>query len=48
MKPSLTARFFCFTPDACAESQSGTVPGREITFKDEINNTEQRWCYQDV
>ena len=22
-------------------------PGVEITFKDEINNTEQRWCYQD-
>ncbi len=28
---------------------SSTVlcPGVEITFKDEINNTEQRWCYQD-
>ncbi|MWN32828.1 MULTISPECIES: DNA topoisomerase IV subunit B [unclassified Gilliamella] len=22
-------------------------PGLEITFKDKINNTEQRWCYQD-
>ncbi len=22
-------------------------PGVEITFKDEVNNTEQRWCYED-
>lgn len=22
-------------------------PGVEITFKDEVNNSEQRWCYQD-
>ena len=22
-------------------------PGVEITFKDEVNNAEQRWCYQD-
>ncbi|MGK2888605.1 MAG: DNA topoisomerase IV subunit B [Candidatus Malihini olakiniferum] len=22
-------------------------PGVEITFKDKVNNTEQRWCYQD-
>jgi topoisomerase-4 subunit B len=46
-KASSTARVFRFSPDAPAESESGAVPGVEITFKDQVNNSEQRWCYAD-
>ena len=42
----LTVRASLSPAGASAESQSRAVRGVEILFKDNVNETEQRWCYQ--
>lgn len=44
---SLIARVFGFSSIPFTESQSGIVSRRRDRFKDQVNNTEQRWCYAD-